>query len=226
MDTRLSQREKVLTIYSQRSALSKWVLRFWVISAIVLCLLIIVFCLLFSLFQIMPPFLFAGATFMYLFLFGSCGLVLFFLPPSLWPIVPVTRCWWSPQPILSIDEQGITIYQQPVLKNVFLSWAEIATFSIMEPPSSLSSGAAILLSPKDMSRFFVHSRWQRLLHRWLTLGRPRVFFHGPWFLTMPATELTSQIQQTFGEELHEYQLQIQKTALYSTNEAHPNKLRL
>jgi hypothetical protein len=123
----------------------------------------------------------------------------------------------------------MTLYAQRVLVHARVTRAVADEMPLllekkMKPP--FSSGASILLSPKDMSRFFVHSRWQYLLHRWLTLGRPRTFFHGPWFLTMPDTELVSQIQQAFGEELHEYQLQIQKTAPYPANEVHPNKLRL
>lgn len=219
MEQHLRQEEKTVTIFPERSSLFKWLIAYWVIGIVTLLLLIIVFCIYISLFQILPPFSsLIEVTPMYLFLLCAYCLILFFLPPSLWPIIPLTRCWRSPQPLLIFDKHGITIHQQPVLKSVFLPWADIVTLSIMKSPFSV--GTSILLTPKDRKHFFVPSRWQRVLHRWLTLGRPHAFFHGPWFLAMPVTELASQIQEVFGKELYEHQIQIQKHFYAQDNALH------
>ena len=205
---------KNLTIYPQRTRLLYWLLGFLAFNALLFLLVGWLVVLLFRLFSFTSAEGIGFNSFVGLFLFVPCAVVLFFLPALCWLPLNAMQTWLSPQPVLTITEQGVTVGAQPVIKSVFLSWADIATLSTAKHP--FLRGTHLFLCPKERSPFpSCFSRFQYFFWRWLLVFQPVTAFSlPPWFLDIPAVELSSRVQQVFEAELQEHEIRIQTTVPY------------
>ncbi len=142
---------------------------------------------------------FIQICFLFFFLFMFCIFAL-----GAWTLLQVMRRLLSQEPILEIREQGITVHEL-LLGTQFLAWADIAAISAGSHQSQSSSRSRNYLGIqlKNVDPYFLrfHPLVRMLLRRTMRVtGNP--INVSEWCMSMPATEVVSEVQRVFRSTLY------------------------
>ncbi len=119
----------------------------------------------------------------------------------------------SHKPVLLVTSEGLSFQDLLMTGTFFLSWNEVASFSMLVPASKYSRVAKELcLGPKDCAQFLsrYHPLW-RFVVRVNSLATGNLIRIPQWFLSTPVEDVLSQIQETFQKELITYEVSIPDT---------------
>ena len=210
MERTFNQETYQFAVYSQRLRLGKWAAFFLIFTLLLTALLF--FCLVLASGVLFvrpspePSLMIAVQIFM-----AIISLLLFF---SVMLILPFTistiRRLVSRKPALLITPQGIGFRDLPVTGNIFFSWSEMASLSVVFVHQSYGKPYTYLcLDPKNRVQFLAcFHLLRRLLVVLGSVATGSLISVPQWFLSEPVEEVFSYIQDTFQEKLRTHEVQI------------------
>lgn len=206
-----NQPERVIIIALQRNHLQSY-LKYWLLLVIACALIIIA--AIFSAVFLENTFLYREIDMMGILLeiiVIFLLLILFLiLANGIWMIFLIMRRLMLQEPVLIVDEQGITICD--LVSTHVLLWAEIAFLSMSvyrrTPSSAVVQYLGIHLQDRNYYLLRFHPLWRFLLRQTMRitgtpLGLPQ------WYLAEPIMEILTQIQQVFSSTLEAYSIQVE-----------------
>src|SRR5260370_17913773 len=210
MERAFSQETHEFAVFSQRLHLGKWA-AFFLISNL-LCTTVLLFCLVLAsgvLFVQASPeasLVIAVQIFMTIISLMVLFLVMMILPFT----VSTIRRLVSRRPALLITHQGINFQDLPAKGNVFFSWSEMTSLSVVLVPQSYGKPHTYLcLDPKNRVQFL--SRFHPLQRLFVVLGSVAtgsLISLPQSFLSEPVEEIFSCIQDTFQEKLRTHEVRV------------------
>jgi hypothetical protein len=210
MERAFNQETHEFAVYSQRLHLGKWV-AFFLISTL-LCTTLLFFCLVLASGVLFvrpspePSLVIAVQIFMAIISLLVLFLVMLILPFT----ISTIRRLVSRKPALLITHQGIDFRDLPATGNIFFSWSEMGSLSVVLVPQSYGKPHTYLcLDPKNRVQFL--SRFHPLRRLSVLLGSVAtgsLISVPQWFLSEPVEEVFLYIQDTFQEKLRTHEVQI------------------
>jgi len=210
MERAIHQEIYELAVYSQRLHVGKWAAFFLIFTLLLTALLL--FCLVlasgvpFVQPSPEPSLVIAVQIFM-----AIISLLLFFAVMLILPrTISTIHRLVSHKPALLITPQGIDFRDLPFIGNIFFSWGEMASLSVIVAGQSLSGPIHHLcLDPKNRVQFLSHFHpFRRLFVVLGSVATGSLISVPQWFLSEPVEEIFSYIQDTFQEKLRTYEVRI------------------
>lgn len=213
MERAFDQETHEWSMYSHRSHLAKYAAFFFISQLI--CTALLCFCLLLaSSFLFIRPSPEPSLVITIQIFMAICSLLTLFLVVLLFPFTICTmRRLVSHKPALLITHQGIDFRDLPAIGDIFFSWSEMSTLSVVPIHQSYSQPNNYLcLDPKDRVRFL--SRFhplRRFLILFDSVATGTLISVPQWFLSEPVEEIFRFIQETFQEKLQTHEVQTLST---------------
>lgn len=211
MERAFNQETHEFAAYSQRLHLGSWAAFFLTCTLLLTALLFCLLVLTIVVFSSVPPGMEPSLMITIRIAMTVLSLMALFPVMLILPFTTSTiRRLVSGKPALLITPQGINFRDLPVTGNIFFSWSEVASLSVIIAGQSLSGPIHYLcLDPKNRVQFL--SRFHPLRRLFVVLGSVAtgsLISVPQWFLSEPVEEIFSYIQDTFQEQLRTYEVRI------------------